>query len=108
MAHLLSSSPYRGFSSGSGWKRAVSKPSGFPEGGAGGLSAGVWCLKLWIGRKRNVGGGFLADFSFAGDSLCWKGRKETWAALRFALSSLIDYGRRKRAGDRRAWESTKV
>src|SRR5258707_7901631 len=88
MAHLLSSSPYRGFSSGSGWKRAVSKPSGFPEGGAGGLSAGVCCLKLGVGRKRNVGGGVLVGFSFAGESLCVKSRRESSPVLRFQLSSL--------------------
>src|SRR5262249_677736 len=45
------------------WKREGSKPSGRPEGGAGGFAASVCCLKLWIGRKRNVGGGVLADFS---------------------------------------------
>jgi hypothetical protein len=96
MAHLRSSSPSRGFSSGSGWKREASKPSGFPEGGAGGLAAGVCCLKLWIGRKRNVGGGVLADFSLAGESLCWERSNETSAVLRFDSSSLIDRGSRKR------------
>jgi hypothetical protein len=96
MAHLRSSSSYRGFSSGRGWKREASKPSGFPEGGAGGLAAGVCCLKLWIGRKRNVGGGVLADFSLAGASLCGNGRRETSAVLRFDSSSLIDRGSRKR------------
>jgi hypothetical protein len=87
MAHLRSSSPFRGFSSGSLLEERGFEAFRFPEGGAGGSAAGVCCLKLWIGRKRNVGGGVLAGFSSAGESLCWKGRRETSAVLRFDSSS---------------------
>jgi hypothetical protein len=72
------------------------------------LPPGVCCLKLWIGRKRNVGGGVLADFSSAGASLCWKGRRETSAVLRFDSSSFVRSRPAQAVRDRRAWDSSNV
>ena len=71
-------------------------------------AAGVCCLKLWIGRKRNVGGGVLADFSLAGASLCGNGRRETSAVLRFDSSSFVRSRFAQAKRDRRAWDSSNV
>ena len=107
MAHLRSSSPFRGFSPGFGRKREASKLSGPPEGGAGGSAAGVCCLKLWIGRKRNVGGGVLADFSSRAKAHGERSN-ETSAVLRFGSSSFVRSRLAQAGRDRRAWDSSNV
>jgi hypothetical protein len=51
--------------------------------GEGGISV-PRCLKLWNGRKRNVGGGVLADGSLPRAKAHWCGRhKETSAETTF-------------------------
>jgi len=91
MAHLRSSSPYRGFSSSPCWKREGFEALRFPEGGAGDLSAGGLLFEIVDRKKEKRRRRSPCGLFLRGRKPVLEGSKRNFGVLRFDSSSLIGF-----------------